>query len=153
MSDQRSPLDEALRALEQEDAGLGASTDVAERLRFEVRARGRSRRRRQYLFAAAAAAVLVVALFASRGPTSPAPPALAPVVNQEVATDFFPLTDGDLPVRNGYVVRLEVPGTSLAAFGLEPFDPAANRVTIVADVVVGEDGLARAVRFVHAIRQ
>jgi hypothetical protein len=49
------------------------------------------------------------------------------------------------------MVRLAVPRTALAAFGLTPLE-SPDRVstgTVLADVLVGDDGLARAVRFVR----
>ena len=52
------------------------------------------------------------------------------------------------------LVRLEVPRAALASFGLTPPDapdggsPAAAAGTVQADVLVGEDGVARAVRFI-----
>ena len=45
------------------------------------------------------------------------------------------------------------PRTALASFGLTPPDAAADirsTDTVLADVLVGDDGLARAVRFVRS---
>ena len=68
----------------------------------------------------------------------------------EVATGFIPVAGGDIlgPLDRGRLVRVELPRTALRSFGLPMNeDRAAERV--MADVLVGEDGLARAIRFVQ----
>lgn len=80
----------------------------------------------------------------------PAPrPALAdaPV---EIATEFYPLVSasGPAPVEGGQVVRMELPRAQLAALG---FQMNVERVDdpITADVLLGHDGVARAIRFIQ----
>jgi hypothetical protein len=159
MSDQRDAggaLTRALRAMGREDEKLGASPDVEARLLVEARAVARARRRRAHAATAAVAAVLLVAILlpdrrtvTSRPPAAdPAGPAQAADVpaGAEVTTEFFPLMYSNVPVTNGQTVRLELPQAALASFGLAAGDPSA---TVLADVVVGQDGLARAVRFVR----
>jgi len=72
-------------------------------------------------------------------------------VNQpkEIATDFIPLTYGDTEVgSDAQVVRVELPRSAMASFGLPVnMDRADQRVK--ADVLLGADGLARAIRFVQ----
>jgi hypothetical protein len=71
----------------------------------------------------------------------------------EVATVFFPLAYGTLPVTRGSIVRVEVSPAAVAALGIEPLDASRpQRDVVLADVLVGEDGLARAVRFVRTPR-
>lgn len=68
----------------------------------------------------------------------------------EVATDFFPLTftaDSAAP-ESGHVVRVKIARTALIAFGL-PMNVARAGELITADVVIGDDGLARAIRFIQ----
>jgi hypothetical protein len=68
----------------------------------------------------------------------------------EVATDFYPLAYSAIPVNRGSLVRLELPAASLAGLGVDPAAVAGpQQGSVVADVLVGEDGLARAVRFVR----
>jgi hypothetical protein len=69
--------------------------------------------------------------------------------SEVVTSEFFPLTYSTVPVSEGRLVRLEVPGTALAAFGLDTARSSPDAV--LADVVVGEDGLARAVRFIFPL--
>lgn len=68
----------------------------------------------------------------------------------EIATDFIPLmgTENLPPVEGGQIVRLEVPRSALASFGL-PVNSERAGERIKADVLMGNDGLARAVRFVR----
>jgi hypothetical protein len=68
----------------------------------------------------------------------------------DIATDFIPLRygaglDG---MDGGHVVRVELPRTALAQFGL-PVDVERSTEPVKADVLMGDDGLARAIRFVR----
>ena len=68
---------------------------------------------------------------------------------KEIATDFMPLSGSDLiPIDGGSVVRVELPRSALESFGL-PMNMERAEERIKADVVVGTDGLARAIRFVR----
>lgn len=69
---------------------------------------------------------------------------------QEIATEFFPLDDlgTALPTDELQIVRVRLSRSALAAFGL-PYDAAQARERVTADVIIGADGLARAVRFVR----
>jgi hypothetical protein len=72
---------------------------------------------------------------------------------REETTPFLPLTYGTVPVVDAQIVRLEVPRAAMVAFGYaapEMISGSTTRETVLADVLVGEDGLARAVRFVSA---
>jgi hypothetical protein len=68
----------------------------------------------------------------------------------EVVTQFFSLREGeDLTTLDSLqVVRVELPGSALGEVGL-PFDPETANEPVKADVVLGQDGLARAIRFVR----
>ncbi|HEX5107153.1 MAG TPA: hypothetical protein VFV95_01845 [Vicinamibacterales bacterium] len=68
-----------------------------------------------------------------------------------VAGEFFPLAYSNVPITDGRIVRIEVPRSAASAFGVDPVDlvSARHRDAVLADVVVGVDGLARAVRFVR----
>jgi hypothetical protein len=67
---------------------------------------------------------------------------------REIMTDFIPMTYDPHPIERGRVVRIRLPRTALAAFGLPVNEQQAER-PIRADVVLGEDGLARAIRFIE----
>jgi cytochrome c-type biogenesis protein CcmH/NrfF len=70
--------------------------------------------------------------------------------NNEIATDFFPVGDGSaLNMQDGgQLVRVELPRSALARFGLPVNMERANQ-RVKADVLFSADGLARAIRFVQ----
>jgi len=76
---------------------------------------------------------------------------LSTPINQpkEIATDFISLTYGAPEVgSDAQLVRVELPRSAMANFGLPVnMDRADQRVK--ADVLLGADGLARAIRFVQ----
>ncbi len=70
--------------------------------------------------------------------------------DREVVTEFIPLGNGEYSasVDAGQVVRVELPRSALSSIGLPvSADRAGERIK--ADVLVGDDGLARAIRFVR----
>ncbi len=72
----------------------------------------------------------------------------APVIAQrEVMTEFIPIVYDPEPIERGQIVRIRLPSSALATLGL-PVNEEHSNETILADVLLGEDGLARAVRFV-----
>jgi len=68
----------------------------------------------------------------------------------ELATDFIPLiaARGLPPSDSGQVIRVSMPRSAMAYFGL-PVPPEAPGQQVSADVLVADDGLARAIRFVR----
>src|SRR5215471_17362993 len=64
----------------------------------------------------------------------------------EIATDFIPLTNREALAQmdGGQVMRVELPRSALMSFGL-PMDMERATERIKADVLVGNDGLARAI--------
>lgn len=75
---------------------------------------------------------------------SPASEAVA-----EITTDFFPLPHANALTSSdgGQMMRVELPRSALASFGLLVNNERDGRVK--ADVLLGDDGLARAIRFVR----
>jgi hypothetical protein len=96
---------------------------------------------------AAAATLLAVAatmawVIVGRSGRPPAPRAVAPLTTTE-----FVLWPGaaELPTfESGHLMRMEVPVSALPSLGLVP--PATHAAVVQADVLVGQDGLPRAVR-------
>ena len=100
--------------------------------------------------------------------TRPSPPIegmtiIRPMIREEMtlyayeteeATDFFPVNgpvNGDdvrAPMESGQLIRVQMPQTALAKFGL-PVNLERGDIPVKADLLVGEDGLARAIRFVR----
>ena len=68
----------------------------------------------------------------------------------EVVTEFFPLLAGDdlSALESVRLVTVELPGSALAEVGL-PRPPAAETTSVKAEVLLGQDGVARAIRFVQ----
>lgn len=82
------------------------------------------------------------------------PPESAPLPAPEIATDFFPLRPDPIMEPGEWlrIVRARVPRSELRRFGLAaaPAFPAAQQSQdVAADVVLGNDGTARAIRFIH----
>jgi hypothetical protein len=75
------------------------------------------------------------------------PPPAAPT---EIATDFVAVADPATwqPGTSGQILRVRLPRTSLASFGL-PMNADLVEEPVRADVVVSQDGIVRAIRFVH----
>jgi hypothetical protein len=164
-------LSEALAALAARTRALDAPPRVERAL---LDALGRRRRARLWLWAGAAvAAGLVLAVMAvyRSYPDAPPPPGLAATVRLappapqwhpppppprkaaaarlEIVTEFVPLRYGRLiePGEFAQVMRVSLPRSSLARFGILVVPDLEER-RVKADVLVGEDGLARAIRFV-----
>ena len=166
---------EALRALSEHDASREASPEVEARLRvrFQSRRRRSAWGRAAVWATAAAAAMVVFFVVANRKPPAPAPvhevarravvaqpeAVPAPTVKaarrvlksttrpQEVVTDFFPLMDPAPPFERGRLLRVELPASALQMVGL-PVREDRLADSVQADILVGEEGLPRAIRFV-----
>ncbi len=153
-------LKDALQDLKMADAGLSASADTEARLRAEVRALAQERARRARMRVLQVAAVIVLAAIPvawwmsaglDRTTTGGAGPESTMTI-AETTTAFFPLFYSSVPVSGGHLVRMEVPQSAPARFGvIAAQTSAASPGMVIADVLVGDDGLARAVRFVHTI--
>lgn len=158
-TDERDPrqspaLTRALRALDADDREtMRASAAVEARLLAEVRAIAWSQRRRRlhaWVAAAAAVAIAAVGIWVASWRSQRTNDTVA-----EVTTGFMPLMYSTVPMTDGQLVRLEVPRRALSSFGLTPpeaIDADAAAQMVLVDVLVGEDGLARAVRFVRTPR-
>ena len=75
--------------------------------------------------------------------------ASADASRKEVATDFIPVMYGTTGVEPGsQIVRIELPRSAMARFGLPVNMDRADQL-VKADVLLGVDGLAHAIRFVQ----
>jgi hypothetical protein len=87
-------------------------------------------------------------LRASRRKAPPRKAPSAPVIAQrEVMTEFIPIVYDSEPIERGQIVRIRLPSAALTMFGI-PMNEEHAEEAIRADVLLGEDGQARAVRFV-----
>ena len=151
-----------LRALADHDRNLEAPAMVELRLRAAFRRRY-SRRRWPYLAIAAAIVLLIgmrpkvqtmeIAVVTAPVPVLPAAKA-APrkVVHRkqpkEVTTPFFSLMDDAPPFERGELLRVSLPASAMRSVGLPVSEERLDDM-IQADVLVGEEGLPRAIRFVN----
>lgn len=162
-------------------AATGAAAEASPRVEQALLAALR-RPRRDWTWIAVAAGILVVAAAATttavlrRDPAPKPVPAVtaepAPVVVaeapqplpqaprravpqavREIRTAFLPLLDGDdLDVLDGsHLVRVRLPRSAMALVGL-PISETRAAEPVHADVLLGADGLARAIRFVEKER-
>jgi hypothetical protein len=82
-------------------------------------------------------------------PVPKAVPKARPVKRQprEVVTEFFSLLDVAPPFESGELLRVMVPASTMRTVGL-PVNENRLADPVYADVLVGREGLARAIRFV-----
>lgn len=69
-------------------------------------------------------------------------------VPAETASEFIALAGSSYPMGDGMVLRVELPRSAPALVGL-PIPGGDISGTVTADVVLGQDGMARAIRFVQ----
>jgi hypothetical protein len=171
MNDER--LVDALRELAEQDSAREAPAWVEARLVEALR----RRRRQRAAWRAGVAAVVVIAAFLAvagrrhpRPKVSPAQPGtavavrmpqpLAPVLPrravpaevraappEEVDTPFFPLLDAPPPFERGELVRVTLPASAMRVVGLPVREESLDDL-VLADVLIGDEGMARAIRFV-----
>jgi hypothetical protein len=172
MNDNELKLLEGLRGLAAEGPRQAPAL-VEERLVGELRRRSRARRRNRWLalgMSGAIAAALVVTLWIRTEPVDQKPAlarsqtssavrtalspaasiAPAPEQGAEVAINFYPLPDADElpPMESATIVRVQLPMSSLRLMGVPVSEDRAAEF-IQADMLLGQDGLARGVRFVQ----
>jgi hypothetical protein len=156
-------IQDLLRGLAEADASTEAPPEIEMQLRKKFRSRKRRRAwRRAALWAplVPAAALVMLFVFVHRKPAlapvspvsinTPAAPSLEQVVPpqpEEIVTDFFPLLDPAPPFGRGKILRVELPASAMKMVGL-PVHEEHLADSVRADVLVGEEGLPRAIRFV-----
>ncbi len=166
----------ALRALAEADHGVEASPELEVKARLAFRARVRERKIKRIVVWSLAAAAALIAMLVAHEPrprqgsavvpqpkaaeqaplTHSIPVVSAPVRNtahvrrggsREVMTDFFPLVDDEFPMERGQLVRVSLSAAAMQAVGLPVREDRLSE-RVQADVLVSEEGLATAIRFV-----
>jgi hypothetical protein len=100
--------------------------------------------------AAAAAVLIAIALpWGAAGRRAAVPPSSPSRDVQADVTDFVVVPGAaSLPLmESGSLVRMDLPVSVLPSLGVTP--PAGGAATVKADLVIGQDGLTRAVRLVN----
>ena len=162
----------ALQALKEQDREREAPEEVEARLLAAFRKR-RGRRKLKTVALATLAVAAAITLFFARpqpkpkqvapmpGRQQPIAVAAAPVPGpkvtpkarpikrqpREIVTEFFPLMDAPPPFERGELLRVTVPASTMRQVGLPVNEDRLND-RVYADVLVGQEGLARAIRFV-----
>jgi len=158
MNENDRELLEGLRSLAA-DGQQGAPLRVEERLLAEFQRRTRVRRAAFWSSGIAAiAATLTVMMFLGSKQHAPVIAQTGMEANMievpgsqgETAMSFYPLPEASElpPVENATIVRVALPVSSLRSIGFQVSDEGANE-PVEADVLLGQDGLARGVRFVE----
>lgn len=162
-------VEDLLKALAENDRDREAPPTVEARLRSAFKRKYR-RRTWVYLAAFAMAAAAAIVLFVNARPrpqtmdiaifTPPVP--VLPVAKlvyakpvhrtpqppKEIATDFYPLMDAPPPFERGELLRVSLPAAAMRRVGLPVSEDRMSEL-VQADILVGEEGLARAIRFVR----
>jgi hypothetical protein len=162
----------ALRALAEHDRKREAPEEVETRLLAAFRKKQVRRQVKTVALATLAVAAGITMFFARPQPkpkqvvpmperrqpiavaSAPAPmPTAKPKPRQvkrqprEVVTQFFPLLDVATPFERGELLRVTEPASTMRTVGL-PVNEDHLTDRVYADVLVGQEGLARAIRFV-----
>ncbi len=151
LADERT-LSQGLRTLARHDAGREAPPWVEDQLRMRLsatRGAARAQRRRTLPLLVAAAAAVILVMAAVLLPQSPAPPP-APQARMREEAEFLPLVYGE-PLDGAdalHLTRISVPRHALASWGWS--GEMEDGPPLEAEVLVGQDGLARGIRFVNA---
>ncbi len=158
----------ALQVLAESDRELEAPGRVEARLKSAFRKRYKRRIWPYFALPATAAAAIAMAVYVQPKPqTMEIAVVTPPVVNvptpraavaetvvhrkpvpTEMVTDFFPLVEDSQPFEGGELLRVRVPAMAMRSVGL-PVSEDRVADTVQADVLVGQEGLARAIRFVR----
>ena len=167
-------MNELLKALADADREVEAPPAVEMRLRAAFRKKHQRRVWPYFAVAAALVAGIVMSLSTTtKRPPSPqvkeiavitpsapvvAPPTerLAPrkVVHrrppprEEVVTEFYPLMEDPMPFERGELLRVSLPASAMRTVGVTVSEDRLGEM-VQADVLVGQEGLARAIRFVN----
>jgi hypothetical protein len=146
MNESNSELLEGLRTLAA-DGPREAPGHIEEQLKAEFRRRNRRRSLMTWVPASSAAIAAGIALFLWMH-VAPVQP-VATTVDEDTDASFYPLPEAEsLPaIENAMVVRVQLPVASLQLMGV-PVDADAD-VSVQADFLLGQDGLARGVRLVE----
>jgi hypothetical protein len=154
MNEDHRELLEGLRALAA-DGPRDAPSRVEDLLKMAFQKQNRRRNLVRWVpsISAAAAAGIALLLWSHRAtPKASAAPTVAvvqatPVAEEEPDADFYPLPEAEgLPaVENTMVVRVRLPASSLRLMGVPVGEERADDA-VQADLLLGQDGLARAVR-------
>lgn len=159
MNEDNLELLEGLRALGA-DGPREAPVHIEERLKTKFRSHQRRRKLMMWVPALSVATAAGIALFfwmqiekpkpVLVTPTAVAAAAVAAAPEEEADASFYPLPEAEaLPaVESAMVVRVQLPVSSLQLMGV-PVGEGPADASVQAELLLGQDGLARGVRLVQ----
>jgi hypothetical protein len=141
---QHDELRDCLRVLA-EGVPQEAGPWVQEQLLVRFRERRQIKKRRAYLAGIAASIAIAVGVW-----LTPWHSRSVPTTKYDPASGFItlPYAQSEVPLEQPVIVRVNIPVSELGVMGLAPASKSANE-SVSADLLVGQDGIARAVRFVE----
>jgi hypothetical protein len=168
-------MNELLKALADADREREAPPAVEMRLRAAFRKKYQRRVWPYFALVAAIAAVIVLSIIKTKPPLKPqvietreVAPIVLPVAvvarneapaprrvvhrrpppKEEIVTEFYPLMEDPLPFERGELLRVSLPASAMRTVGVTVSEDRLGEI-VQADVLVGQEGLARAIRFVN----
>lgn len=100
-----------------------------------------------YLAGAAASTALVIGLYLALWRGNNARPRVSATESDQTAGFIaLPYAQSGVPLEQPVIVHVNIPVSELGAMGV-PFTVTAAKESVSADLLVGQDGVARAVRF------
>ncbi len=146
-------IDDLLREAGAEEPVPALGTTAFSRYRTALGRRRWSRRPYWLGLGAVAVTALILIMFTPipEPPVTASPVSSGTPVVREIVTDFYALDAAAISgVPDGYVMRVRVPRGTMASFGLPGAYESAES-PIDADIVVSNNGAARAIRFVRLV--
>jgi hypothetical protein len=141
-------LEDGLRSLA-EAGPREAGPAVQQELLVRFRERHNRKRRWAYLAGAAACLALAVALSLALSHNRNATQRVSLAAEDQPAGFItLPYGQSGVPLEQPVIVRVDIPVSELGIMGL-PLAPRGAKEQVRADLLVGQDGVARAVRFVE----
>lgn len=134
-----------------ESAPRNAGPEVEQRLLAAFRQQhGRRSRFRNYLGEIAASLLVAGGLYFlfGGGGAVPRNSAANPDLYRDAGFVVLPYGQSDVPLEHPVIVHVQIQASELGAMGM-PLPPTRIRQRVSADLLVGQDGVARAVRLVQ----
>ena len=154
MNTEEQRLNATLRSIARGDGEEGAPPHVKAALVAAFRGREAGRKklmRRRWALGSAEAMIAAVIAFRQAPQRAPEPgPSVVAESQEDSGADFVPFLEGDNleGMESGQVVRVRLSIAALADFGF-PIAEESFAAPVNADLLLGEDGMARAIRVVN----
>jgi hypothetical protein len=148
MSENNNDVRHLLRALAKA-VPQEASPSAERYLLVRFRERRNQRKRWTYLAAIAASLAIGFALYVARWHHQSATVSVSPTGGDQTSGFItLPYAQSGVPLEQAVIVRVNIPVSELGIIGV-PFTPTSPNESIPAELLIGQDGVARAVRFVE----